>query len=120
MNFFKNIYDYRELLKNNVKKEIRGKYKKSVLKNDAISIEKYLRQVKEVAKKINDGETNLGKQFDGADTDIAKRLTQTIENSRAWGRSRFGASKEGLTFFRPHTRLKKGEKKRPYDDIFEE
>ena len=31
MNFFKNIYDYRELLKNNVKKEIRGKYKKSVL-----------------------------------------------------------------------------------------
>lgn len=31
MNFFKNIYEYRELLKNNVKKEIRGKYKKSVL-----------------------------------------------------------------------------------------
>ncbi|MBR2240716.1 MAG: ABC transporter permease [Clostridia bacterium] len=31
MNVFKNIYNYRELLKNNVKKEIRGKYKKSVL-----------------------------------------------------------------------------------------
>ena len=31
MNVFKNIYNYRELLKNNVKKEIRGKYKNSVL-----------------------------------------------------------------------------------------
>lgn len=31
MNIFKNIYNYRELLKNNVKKEIRGKYKNSVL-----------------------------------------------------------------------------------------
>lgn len=31
MNIFKNIYNYRELLKNNVKKEIRGRYKKSVL-----------------------------------------------------------------------------------------
>jgi len=31
MNIFKNIYTYRELLKNNVKKEIRGRYKKSVL-----------------------------------------------------------------------------------------
>ena len=30
-NFLKNIYDYRELLKNNVKKEIRGKYKNSFL-----------------------------------------------------------------------------------------
>ena len=29
MNVFKNIYNYRELLKNNVKKEIRGKYKNS-------------------------------------------------------------------------------------------
>lgn len=31
MNIFKKIYDYRELLKNNVKKEIRGRYKKSFL-----------------------------------------------------------------------------------------
>ncbi len=31
MNIFKSIYNYRELLKNNVKKEIRGKYKQSVL-----------------------------------------------------------------------------------------
>ncbi len=31
MNVFKRIYDYRELLKNNVKKDIRGRYKKSVL-----------------------------------------------------------------------------------------
>lgn len=31
MNFFKNIYNYRELLKNNVKKEIRGRYKNSIL-----------------------------------------------------------------------------------------
>ena len=31
MNVFKNIYNYRELLKNNVKKEIRGKYKNSFL-----------------------------------------------------------------------------------------
>ena len=31
MNIFKNIYNYRELLKNNVKKDIRGRYKKSVL-----------------------------------------------------------------------------------------
>lgn len=31
MNVFKKIYDYRELLKNNVKKEIRGRYKNSVL-----------------------------------------------------------------------------------------
>lgn len=31
MNIFKSIYQYRELLKNNVKKEIRGRYKKSVL-----------------------------------------------------------------------------------------
>ena len=30
-NFFKSLYDYRELLKNNVKKEIRGKYKNSFL-----------------------------------------------------------------------------------------
>ena len=28
---FKNLYDYRELLKSNVKKEIRGKYKGSIL-----------------------------------------------------------------------------------------
>ena len=27
MKLFKNLYDYRELLKTNVKKEIRGKYK---------------------------------------------------------------------------------------------
>ena len=31
MNVIKNIYNYRELLKNNVKKEIRGRYKNSVL-----------------------------------------------------------------------------------------
>ncbi len=31
MNIFKKIYQYRELLKNNVKKEIRGRYKNSVL-----------------------------------------------------------------------------------------
>ena len=31
MNVLKNIYNYRELLKNNVKKEIRGKYKNSAL-----------------------------------------------------------------------------------------
>ena len=31
MNVFKNIYNYRELLKTNVKKEIRGKYKNSAL-----------------------------------------------------------------------------------------
>ena len=31
MSFFKNIYEYRELLKTNVKKEIRGKYKQSAL-----------------------------------------------------------------------------------------
>ena len=31
MNVFKKIYDYRELLKNNVKKDVRGRYKKSVL-----------------------------------------------------------------------------------------
>lgn len=31
MNIFRNIYNYRELLKNNVKKEIRGRYKQSVL-----------------------------------------------------------------------------------------
>ena len=31
MNVFKNIYNYRELLKTNVKKEIRGRYKNSVL-----------------------------------------------------------------------------------------
>ena len=31
MNIFKDIYEYRELLKNNVKKEIRGKYKGSFL-----------------------------------------------------------------------------------------
>ena len=31
MNIFENIYKYRELLKNNVKKEIRGRYKNSVL-----------------------------------------------------------------------------------------
>ena len=31
MNVFKNIYNYRELLKNNVKNEIRGKYKNSSL-----------------------------------------------------------------------------------------
>lgn len=31
MEFFKNIYKYRELLKTNVKKEIRGRYKNSVL-----------------------------------------------------------------------------------------
>ena len=30
-NVFRNLYDYRELLKNNVKKEIRGKYKNSFL-----------------------------------------------------------------------------------------
>ena len=28
---FKNVYNYRELLKTNVKKEIRGKYKNSFL-----------------------------------------------------------------------------------------
>lgn len=31
MNIFKSIYNYRELLKNNVKKEIRGRYKNSIL-----------------------------------------------------------------------------------------
>ena len=31
MKIFKNIYEYRELLKTNIKKEIRGKYKQSVL-----------------------------------------------------------------------------------------
>ena len=31
MNIFKKIYNYRELLKNNVKKEIRGRYKNSFL-----------------------------------------------------------------------------------------
>ena len=31
MNFFKNLYDYRELLKTSVKKDIRGKYKNSFL-----------------------------------------------------------------------------------------
>ena len=31
MNIFRSIYNYRELLKNNVKKEIRGRYKQSVL-----------------------------------------------------------------------------------------
>ena len=31
MNIFKKIYNYRELLKNNVKKEIRGRYKQSAL-----------------------------------------------------------------------------------------
>jgi len=31
MNVFRNIYNYRELLKNNVKKEIRGRYKNSIL-----------------------------------------------------------------------------------------
>ena len=30
-NIFKNIYNYRELLKTNIKKEIRGKYKHSFL-----------------------------------------------------------------------------------------
>ena len=31
MSLFKNLYNYRELLKSNVKKEIRGKYKGSFL-----------------------------------------------------------------------------------------
>ena len=31
MSIFKNIYNYRELLKTNIKKEVRGKYKNSVL-----------------------------------------------------------------------------------------
>ena len=31
MNIFKKIYNYRELLKTNVKKEIRGRYKNSFL-----------------------------------------------------------------------------------------
>ena len=31
MKLFKNLYDYRELLKPNVKKDIRGKYKGSFL-----------------------------------------------------------------------------------------
>ena len=31
MNIFKKIYNYRELLKTNVKKEIRGRYKNSIL-----------------------------------------------------------------------------------------
>ena len=31
MSIFKNIYEYRELLKTNIKKEIRGKYKHSFL-----------------------------------------------------------------------------------------
>jgi len=31
MNVFKEIYKYRELLKSNVKKEIRGRYKNSFL-----------------------------------------------------------------------------------------
>ena len=30
-NIFQKIYDYKELLKNNVKKDIRGRYKKSFL-----------------------------------------------------------------------------------------
>lgn len=31
MNIFKNLYDYRELLKTSVRKEVRGKYKNSIL-----------------------------------------------------------------------------------------
>ena len=31
MNFFKSLYDYRELLKTSIKKDVRGKYKNSVL-----------------------------------------------------------------------------------------
>ena len=31
MRFFKNLYDYRELLKTSVQKDVRGKYKNSVL-----------------------------------------------------------------------------------------
>ena len=31
MNIFQKIYNYRELLKTNVKKEIRGRYKNSIL-----------------------------------------------------------------------------------------
>ena len=31
MEIFKNLYQYRELLKTNVKKEIRGRYKNSIL-----------------------------------------------------------------------------------------
>ena len=31
MKLFKNLYDYRELLKTNVRKDIRGKYKGSFL-----------------------------------------------------------------------------------------
>ncbi len=31
MNFFKNVYEYREFLKTSVKKDVRGKYKKSAL-----------------------------------------------------------------------------------------
>lgn len=31
MNIFKNLYDYRELLKTSVKKDVRGKYKNSIL-----------------------------------------------------------------------------------------
>ena len=31
MNIFKNLYEYRELLKTSVKKEVRGKYKNSAL-----------------------------------------------------------------------------------------
>ena len=31
MNFFKSLYDYRELLKTSISKDIRGKYKNSIL-----------------------------------------------------------------------------------------
>lgn len=33
MKLFKNLYDYRELLKTNVKKDIRGKYKGSFFRS---------------------------------------------------------------------------------------
>ena len=33
-NLFKNLYQYRELLKTSVKKEIRGKYKESITSSE--------------------------------------------------------------------------------------
>ena len=31
MNFFRSLYEYRELLKTSIRKDVRGKYKNSVL-----------------------------------------------------------------------------------------
>ena len=42
MKLFKNLYDYRELLKTNVKKDIRGKYKGSFLYKSLLTNSKNL------------------------------------------------------------------------------